>query len=52
MNDLPISPSREEFVRLAKDANLIAISTELMPTIPAWIASPMRLAWRAFSVKA
>ncbi len=30
MIDLPISPGREEFIRLAGEANLISINTELM----------------------
>ncbi len=43
MNDLPVTPSREEFIHLAADANLIAISTELMADCDTPVAAFQKL---------
>ena len=43
MSDLPIFPAREEFLRLAQEANLIPISTELMADCDTPVAAYQKL---------
>jgi anthranilate synthase component 1 len=43
MNDLPLSPTREEFLALARTANLIPVSTELMADCETPVAAFQKL---------
>ena len=43
MNDFPVTPAREDFLRLAEDANLIPISTELMADCDTPVAAFQKL---------